>query len=326
MTAAKNGVPIFISYAWGEGFDKKEWVRQSIVASLQWNHNVFWDRDSISLGASIERAIAEALAERPLLVLCLCDQDYLDAAQRVGSGLHDELRMLAEIADEPGVRVVPLILESGCSRRLPAPLTGRLYLNLQPLHELNLNIGGTVLGVAEGMNQAQLQSEINNHLAVFNLRQRAQRFLNRHPLTIWGNGRNHEVKVHSDHEAPYLLKPPQWMKESNSWNYLLEEDVPTFCPAKGRWHWEYIQISTEMRPLGTAIMSIFFPQLTAKKEQKLLNFGGTLVASKFLRMVHIHEAFTFDVNDLVTILISDHEGYSLLNELLDAAEAIAETT
>ncbi|MGA8136450.1 MAG: toll/interleukin-1 receptor domain-containing protein [Pseudomonas gingeri] len=321
MTAAESGGSIFISYAWGGGFKKKEWVRQSIVASLKWNHDVFWDRDSIALGESIERTIAEALEKRPLLVLCLCDQDYVEAAQRVGKGLYDELRMLAQIADEPGVRIVPLILESECADRLPAPLTGRLYLNLQPLHSLNLDIGMTVWGVAEGLSQAQLQSEINDRLAIFHLRQRALSLLKQRPLTIWGSGRNHEVTVRSDNEAPYLLKPPQWMWESDSWNYLLDDDEPTFCPAKGRWHWEYVQISTEMRPLGTAVMSTFFPQLTAKREQGLLNTGGTLLASRFFRMVDIREPFTFDADDLVNHLIRDYEGFSILDQLLDAATA-----
>lgn len=321
MTAEENGSSIFISYAWGEGFHKKEWVRQGIVADLDWKHDVFWDRDSIPLGESIEHTIAEALAKRPLLVLCLCDQDYLEAAQRTGSGLHDELRMLAQIAIEPEVRIVPIILESDCAKRLPSPLIGRLYLNLQPLHSLNLNIGMHILGVADGLNQAQLQNEINYQLTVFHLRQRALGFLKQRPLTIWGSGRNHEVTVHPDSAAPYLLKPPQWMWESSRWNYLLNEDAPTFCPTEGRWHWEYVQISSELRPLGTAVMSTFFPQLISKKEQGLLNTGGTLLASKFFRMIEIHEPFTFDADDLVNHLIRDHEGFNLLEKLLDAAES-----
>lgn len=324
MTAAENDSSIFISYAWGKGFQKKEWVRQGIVADLNWKHDVFWDRDSIALGESIERTIAEALAKRPLLVLCLCDQDYLEAAQRIGSGLYDELHMLAQIATEPGVKIVPLILESGCAERLPSPLIGRLYLNLQPLHSLNLNIGMSILGVAEGLSQAQLQSDINNQLAIFHLRQRTLAFLKQRPLTIWGSGRNHEVTVRPDDAAPYLLKPPQWMWESSGWNYLLNDDEPTFCPTKGRWHWEYVQISTELRPLGTAVMSTFFPRLISKREQGLLNTGGTLLASRFFKMIEIHEPFTFDADDLVNHLIRDQEGFNLLEQLLGAAEAAAE--
>lgn len=321
MTTTENDSSIFISYAWGAGFQKKEWIRQSIVESLNWNHDVFWDRDTLALGELVEQTIAKALEKRPLLVLCLCDQDYLEAAQRVGSGLYEELRLLTQIADKPGVTIVPLMLESGCAQQLPAPLTGRLYLNLQPLHSLNLDIGMTICGVAEGLSQAQLHSEINDRLAVFHLRQRALGLLEQRPLTIWGNGRNHEVNVHPDDAAPYLLKPPQWMWESTSWNYVLDEDVPTFCPGKGRWHWERVHLSSEMRPLGTAVMSTFFPQLTGKTDQGLLNRGGTLLASRFLRMVEINEPFTFDANDLVNHLIRDQDGFDLLERLLNAAQA-----
>lgn len=326
MTTAESSGSIFISYAWGAGFKKKEWVRQGIVASLDWKYDVFWDRDAIALGEVVERTIGKALAKRPLLVLCLCDQDYLEAAQKIGSGLYEELRLLAQIADQPGVRIVPLILESGCAERLPFPLVGRLYLNLQPLHSRSLDIGMSILGVAEGLSQAQLQSNINDRLAVFNLRQRALSFLEQRPLTIWGSGLNHEVTVRQDNVAPYLLKPPQWMWGSSSWNYLLDDDEPTFCPTKGRWHWEYVQLSTEMRPLGTAVASTFFPKLTDKREQGLLNTVGTLLASRFFRMIKISEPFTFDVDDLVSHLISDHEGFDILEQLLDAAEAVTEAS
>ncbi len=73
MTEQDKGTSIFISYAWGEGFEKKEWVRRSIVASLDWRHDVFWDRDNIAFGEMITGAIRKALTNRPLMVICLCD-------------------------------------------------------------------------------------------------------------------------------------------------------------------------------------------------------------------------------------------------------------
>ncbi|WP_027350659.1 toll/interleukin-1 receptor domain-containing protein [Halotalea alkalilenta] len=326
MTTAESGGSIFISYAWGAEFQKKEWVRQRIISSLDWKHDIFWDRDNVALGELVEGAIGKALEKRPLLVLCLCDQDYLEAARRIGSGLYEELRLLMQIADEPGVRIVPLILESGCAERLPAPLIGRLYLDLQPLHSRNLDLGMIILGVAEGSSQAQLKSEINNVLADYQLRQRALSFLKRRPLTIWGSGQNHEVTVCSDAAMPYLLKPPQWMWESSHWNYLLEDDQPTFCPIKGRWHWEYVQISSEMRPLAAAVLSTFFPQLTGEKEQRLLTKASALLVCRFFRMVKIDEPFTFDADDLVNNLIIDYEGFDILKQLLDSAEATAKAS
>lgn len=99
--------------------------------------------------------------------------------------MHEELRLLAQIADKRGVRIVPLILESGCAERLLVPLIGRLYLNLQPLYSRNLDIGNIIWGVADELSQAQLQREIKNLLVVFNLKRRAFRFLEQYPLTIW---------------------------------------------------------------------------------------------------------------------------------------------
>lgn len=324
MTKEDKGISIFISYAWGEGFEKKEWVRQSIVASLDWRHDVFWDRDNIAFGEMITSTIRKALAKRPLVVLCLCDQDYLAAAKLEGRGLHDELLMLAEIADEPGVRIVPLMLESGCSGQLPAPLAGRLYLNLQPLHSRNLHIGTTVLGVAEGCSQAQLQTEINATLALFHLRQRALAFLNQRPMTIWGSGQTHEVTVRPEGAAEYVLMPPAWMWESNRWRYELAEDGPACCPSKGRWYWDYVQFSSEMRPLATAVVSVFFPQLVREPEQKLIERAGVLLAFKFFKMNWSHEGFTLDVEGLLRELTHDDEGCRVLEGILDAAGATAD--
>lgn len=325
MIVADHSNSIFISYAWGACFEKKEWLRESIITSLNWKYDVFWDRDTIALGELLEHSIRNALKKRPLLVLCLCDQDYLAAAQKDGSGLYTELRLLAEIAHEPGVRIIPLILEPGCAEHLPAPLSGRLYVDLQALHCQSLPLGLTVLGVAEGLSQAQLQNEINDQITFFRLRQRAIRFMERHPILIWGNGLNHEVMVHPDNSAPYLLKPPQWMQRSKRWDYMLGDEGPTSNPMQGRWHWEYIAISTEFRPLATAVVSTFFPMLTGENEESLLNSAGTQIATKFFRMIYIHEPFTFNANDLIDNLLASPSGADVLERLLNAAESCSES-
>ena len=41
MTEIETRGSIFISYAWGNGLENKEWVRQRIVRSVDWNHDVF---------------------------------------------------------------------------------------------------------------------------------------------------------------------------------------------------------------------------------------------------------------------------------------------
>ncbi|RFD27020.1 hypothetical protein CER19_19665 [Pseudomonas sp. GL93] len=324
MTEVENRGSIFISYAWGNGLENKEWVRQRIVSSLDWNHDVFWDRDSIAYGESIDGVIAQALTKRPILILCLCDQDYVRAAHQEGSGLYRELQMLTKIADEPGVRIVPLILESGCIDKLPEPLAGRLYLNLQPLHQLNIDIGMALMSAAEGMTPAKVQKGINAQLAAFKLRQRALNFLRKRPVTIWGNGRTHEVMVYREDAAPQLLLAPQWMWESDNWNYMLNDDAPTFCPTKGRWHWELSSSSIDMRPLATALLSVFFEQLAGENEQRFLNQGGIVLANTFFRTVLITEPFTFNAEDIVGFLMRRDEGYEALEMLLNAADTDVE--
>lgn len=116
------------------------------------------------------------------------------------------------------------------------------------------------------------------------------------------------------------------MWESDRWNYMLNDDNPTFCPTQGRWHWELSTSSLEMRPLGTAVISTFFPQLVTEAEQKILNIGGMLLASSFFKTVMIDEGFSFDENDLVSFLISRDEGFEVLERLLDAADAYAQKT
>ena len=72
MTTAESGDSIFISYAWGAGFTKKEWVRQGIIANLNWKHDVFWDRDTIALGETSRthhwESPGKTTTPRPVLV------------------------------------------------------------------------------------------------------------------------------------------------------------------------------------------------------------------------------------------------------------------
>lgn len=135
---------------------KKEWVRQQIVNSLNGKYSVFWDRDTIGFGESIDACIHKALTHRPIKVFCICDADYLHSAKKVGSGLHRELQILEKIAHEDQVKIIPLIFESDCIRDLPAPLAGRAYLDLAELHKRNLFIGNEMYALAEGISQAEM--------------------------------------------------------------------------------------------------------------------------------------------------------------------------
>ncbi|EAA3607696.1 hypothetical protein DOB60_25415 [Salmonella enterica subsp. enterica] len=133
MKDEEDNLSVFISYAWGGALEKKEWIRQHIVESLKWKYPVFWDRDSIGFGESIDACISKALDQRPLMVFCICDTDYLVSAQKVGSGLYRELQLLTKIATLEGVKIIPLIFDTECAQNLPEPLDGRTYLNLEEI-------------------------------------------------------------------------------------------------------------------------------------------------------------------------------------------------
>jgi len=323
MTDTDKQSTIFISYAWGEKFEKKEWVRQHIVAHLQYTHEIFWDRDSIAIGESMEQKIAQALNKRPLLVLCLCDWDYLDAAQRNGSGLYRELQFLKRIADEPQVRIVPLILDD-CADRLPEPLEGRVYLNLEPLQRNGLDLSTTLIGVVNGLSQAQIKTSINAQMKKADLVRRTRIYLEHQPIVLWGNAITHEVTVCRPDQSSYPLLAPQWMWESEMWNYMLGDETSTFCPTEGRWHWDYFSPSRGMQALGTAVLSTFFPNLVGEDIQYDLSRGGAVLAINFFSTVYITEPFRFDKDDIITFLINHPEGYAVLEKLI--GETYSETT
>lgn len=317
MQASDESQAVFLSYAWGVDLQHKEWVRQSIVTQLDWKYPVFWDRDSIGFGESIDATIATALQPRPLWVLCLCDEDYLAAAQRSGSGLQRELQMLEQVVDTPGVRVLPVLLAKGCAARLPSPLAGRVYLDLSAMHQHGLNLGAVLLDVLQGATQAQVHGHIRHRVERWQLRQRLGQYLMREPLSFLGNGRTHEVVVRSAAGQRPLLAP-QWMWRNPSWNYLLVDDTPSFCPRQARWPWDRNGPSRGIRVLGAAMISQWFPQ--PQQDDETLGQAGSDLAVHFLTTVEPWEAFTFDADDVLAFLLNDDRAAAVLEELLRVAE------
>ena len=82
-------------------------------------------------------------------------------------------------------------------------------MDLQPLHQLNIDIGAAVMEVAERMTAAQVQNGVNARLVAFKLPERALKYLQKRPVKIWGNGRNHEVTVYREETPSHLLQPTQ---------------------------------------------------------------------------------------------------------------------
>ncbi|ANH98584.1 hypothetical protein A8L59_14565 [Pseudomonas koreensis] len=309
---------IFISYAWGGSLHQKEWLRQRIIEPLDWKYRVFWDRDSIGFGESIDKVIARALEQRPINVFCICDSDYLVAAQRVNSGLHRELQMLTQIADHVGVRIIPLIFDADSSADLPEPLAGRAYLNVHPLHERGLDLSSLLLGVADGATQAQVNTHIAERLKADDLRQLAKAYFRRQNMELWGSARTHEVRVFQTGQQPRLLLPAQWMWDNNEWGGMLGDDNPTYCPSKGRWHWDYFSPSRGMCALGTATMSAFFPDRESSGDQAMLTSAGAILARSVFAMTYKTEAFNLAPAELINILLNDAEGYAALEHLVSS--------
>ncbi|EEC0293621.1 TIR domain-containing protein [Salmonella enterica subsp. enterica serovar Texas] len=319
MTNIENNLTAFISYAWGDHFEKKEWIRQHIVESLELKYQVFWDRDSIDFGKSIDTCIMGALNQRPLIVFCICDTDYVFSAQNVGSGLHRELQLLAEIATEKDVKIIPLIFDSTCIHNLPTLLAGRTYLLLEELYRRRLYLGDIILALADGITQAEMTIWLKQKIARSDLYKQAESYFQNHQLTIWGNAHTHEVVI----EPKTLLLAPQWMWDSKKWGYMLSDDNSTFCPSKGRWHWDYgFSPSYGMRAFGTAVASAFFPKCTSHADQCELQIVGTILAKKVFSMICKTEPFVFEHKELIQILINDKDGYNALESLLQSVSLL----
>lgn len=269
---------IFISYAWGGTLDKKEWIRDQIVSIINREFNVFWDRDTIEFGMSIDKCIGNALKVRPLKVFCICDVDYIHQAAVLGSGLQRELLCLEKIAQDEDVRIIPLIFSANSSH-LPPPLLGRAYLDLSELSRRSLYVGDLMYALANGISQADMYKLINKKISSNDLRNLAKIHFQKLDMELYGNARTHEVTI-----TPLQpLLPPKWMWESDEWGYMLSDETDTFCPAKGRWHWDYFTPSRGMRALGTVAMSVFFPGQTSASDQAAFHRAGNVLAKLFFQ-------------------------------------------
>ncbi|MHA6911231.1 toll/interleukin-1 receptor domain-containing protein [Ralstonia pseudosolanacearum] len=305
---------VFISYAWGGALERKEWLRDDVVLHLSSQFSVFWDRDSISFGKDCDEVISEVLAQRPITVLCLCDNEYIVSASRVGSGLHRELTMLAEIANSDGVRVIPIILDNECRSNLPRPIAGRTYLDLSAVHAKGLSLGWAVLAVASGATQAQVAGLLSDQLRTAEVRSKAIEYFSNSPMALHGSARTHVV---TDDRGRILL-PPQWMWDSSQWKHMLSDDFETFCPAKGVWHWDHWSASRGMQALGTAACAAFFSsEVGGEGDVSAMERVGILLAEGFFSFVRKDESFNLGSEEFVDILIA-RGGVDILDRLLSA--------
>lgn len=297
----------------GEVLPRKKWIRAHIVNRLDWKYSLFWDRDSIVFGESIDLAIQNALASRPLKVFCLCDNDYINAAKKAGSGLHQELDLLSKLSLDPDAKIIPILLEKGCQEKLPAPLIGRAYIDLIEFRERKLFLGNAMLHLADDVTQAEMLTWMRYSIFKDDLYKLAKEYFHRISLCFTGNARTHQVSI--NHMQPLLA--PRWMWDSNEWNYMLNDEHDTYCPAKGRWHWGHFSPGRSMQSLGTAIIAQFFPHDVKQDMQWAIEDAGRILALSFISMVRQDELFILDVDEIIMHLMRKDDGCQALEHLLN---------
>lgn len=303
---------LFISYAWGGPLATKEWLRDQVVSYLElYGFSIFWDRDSILFGQSIDQVIHSALSVRPLSIVCICDADYIEGAKRVNSGLFRELAMIADISGDQNVRILPVILDNGCAAALPSTLIDRMYLDLTRLHGRKLELGTTVGAALRGARQVQVARLIDDQLDNASMWARARAYFGNGRPGFSGNARTHVVRSSNGK----LLLPPAWMHRVVRWSNRINDDVPGFCPSKGIWHWDYWTPSTGMRALGAAVMSAFFPAKTSDEDIGAIEFCGDVLAVRIIAMTKKTEHLQFDWKEVIQSIIAS-DGMRALDRLL----------
>lgn len=304
---------VFISYAWGGPLSKKEWLRHNVVDGLDsLNVPVFWDRDDVLPGQSVDTVIAKALRARPIIILCICDDDYVAAAARAKSGLARELDMFAQMTNCDDVRITPIVLEKSCKNTLPPPIADRVYVDLSELHKKGIRLGSVLYAIVNRATQAEIAKCVSAELEFHALQEKAHQYIAKHPLKIHGYGNTHEVWV--NHQR--LLLPPAWMLNAFEWANRMVEDVEGFCPSRGIWTWSYSTPSTGMCALGTAICSALFEEKRDDDDLRAIAQCGALVAERIISMIKEFETFVTDEVELIHNLMQTAQGRWALAHLL----------
>jgi len=307
---------VFISYAWGGSLPQKEWLRDKVVRHLELgDFSVFWDRDSIKFGQNIDQVIRNALATRPLHIVCICDEEFIEGSKRDNSGLARELSMIADIAGGEDVRILPVILDAKCRDTLPEVLNGRMYLDLTPLSSRKLAIGPVLRAAILGASQTQVAALIDEQMKIADLRERAEKYFAAHEKAFDGNARTHIVKSNDGN----LLLPPAWMYRVSRWSCRLADNGPDFSPQKGIWHWDHWSPSTGMRGLGAAVMSAFFPTKITDDDISAIEHCGDAIAVRIIAMTKKTEHLRFDWREMLQCVLMSDGGMRALDRLLPAA-------
>lgn len=305
---------VFISYAWGGPLTKKEWLRQQVVSHIElYGFSVFWDRDTILYGQRMDDVISKALSARPINILCICDEDYVKSAFQEGSGLHQELKLIAKIACMEDVRIIPVIIDETCKDSLPEILKGRMHLDLTMLYAKGLELGPVLASAALGATQSEVIASIALQLRKADLKEQAEKYFQKNPVELHGDPQTHKVWINN--REPLL--PPAWMYRVSRWvDRLSDNDPGFFSPKNGVWHWDHWPTSTGMRALGAAAVSAFFPDKSSGEEIAAIEHCGDIISGTVFSMTKRTEAFIINGNELVQHVMMADGGVEALAKLL----------
>lgn len=290
---SQSNPKVFISYAWGGDFRKKEWLKERVLWSL-YNMEVFWDRESVLHGQTADLLIEKALSERPLIVICMVDADYVRASAKSDSGLYRELQLIKRVRDQESVRVVPLILEPGLKNELHEALHGLTYLDVSAIASLHSSMGLVVDALVRGYTQRQVLNFVEHIAAGWELRQRLMSNLSWFDGCYYGCPDTREVRLNHGQ----LLVVPDWMKESQEWRNAAREEQQDFNPSLGIWHWDHFSCSVGMRALGVALMDRMFPKAAVQGMAAELKVLGVQLAQNQISMTKRYETLLISASDI----------------------------
>ncbi|PHM23430.1 hypothetical protein [Xenorhabdus budapestensis] len=209
--------------------------------------------------------------------------------------------MLSELSSDPDVKIIPIVLDQSCLAELPVPLVGRAYLDLSEFRKRGLFLGSVMQHLAGDVTQSEMLAWISYTIRKDDLYKSAREYFHRTSVRFMGNARTHQVSI--NFMQPLLA--PQWMWDSPEWGYMLNDEHDTYCPTKGRWHWDYFSPGRSMQSLGTAMVAQFFPDDAKEELQWAIEDVGRILAVSFISMIRKEEAFVLDVDEIIMCISSD---------------------
>lgn len=245
-----------------------------------------------------------------LVVLCMCDSAYCEAAKTPGTGVHSEVQALSRMQGAVGVKIVPIFLEAHATigPRLPPLLVGRLGVAMYAARERRLSIVLPLLRLLNGGAQEDVQGEVDDIVATYNLREKLKRAVSGRFTVMSGDPRTHRVRVDDDDLCVIDVLS---CRPEIAYYLRIESDE-----GQTRWHWS--GCGTGPSTLGAAIVGHCFPGATLSDTNDLVH-GGRLLAVEVFQYIHLNEPMMLFPDDVVAALTSDAHARETAERLLSTA-------